>query len=107
MVKKDLIFHWLQKCKKVDLYVAIFLPTNSAYRREFDETNCISFLIKDYELLENSMKFGKKAKVSKTNLIVNQYTVKKYLKAKIKSYNSKINTNFHFLEKVLNFFVYQ
>ena len=64
MVKKDLIFHWLQKCKKVDLYVAIFLPTNSAYRRESDETNCISFLIKDYELLENSMKFGKKAKNS-------------------------------------------
>ena len=40
------------------------------------------------------MKFGKKLKiVSNKKLIVNLYI--KYLKAKIKSYNGKINTNFH------------
>ena len=42
------------------------------------------------------MKFQKKLKiVSKKNLIVNKNTNEKYLKAKIKSYNGKINTNFH------------
>ena len=30
--------------------LCIFLSKMSAYRREFDETKCISFLIKDYEL---------------------------------------------------------
>ena len=42
------------------------------------------------------MRFGKMLKVvSKENLIVNQYVIKNYLKAKIKSYNAKINANFH------------
>ena len=37
------------------------------------------------------MKFGKKLKIaSKKNLIVNQYTMQKYLQVKIKSYNGKI-----------------
>ena len=41
------------------------------------------------------MKFGKKLKIfSKMNLIVNSIP-RKYLKAKIKSYNGKININFH------------
>ena len=34
--------------KKLDLYVSKI----SAYRRDFDETKCKSFLIKDDELLE-------------------------------------------------------
>ena len=39
------------------------------------------------------MKFGRSLKiVSRKNLIVNH---EKYLKAKIKSYNGKINTSFH------------
>ena len=39
------------------------------------------------------MKFGKNLKlVSKENLMV---YIEKYLKSKIKSYNGKINTNFH------------
>ena len=42
------------------------------------------------------MKFGKKLKIVwKENLIVKQYTTKKYLKGKRKSNNGKINTNFH------------
>ena len=37
----------------------------------------------------------KSATLSKKNLTVNLYTNEKYLKTKIKSYNGKINTNFH------------
>ena len=69
----------------------------SAYRRDFDETKYISFFMKYDELLEkNVMKFGKKLKIaSKKNLKLNLFTMKKYLKAKRKPYNGKINTNFH------------
>ena len=42
------------------------------------------------------MKFGKKLKtVSKENFVVEPVYNDKYLKAEIKSYNGKINTNFH------------
>ena len=55
----------------------------SAYRKYFDETQYISsFLIKDDELLEKEFD---------SEPVYNE----KYLKAKIKSYNGKINTNFH------------
>ena len=41
------------------------------------------------------MKFGKKLKTSsEKNLTVTQYIIKKYPKAKIKSYNEKTNTIF-------------
>ena len=44
---------------------------------------------------KNKMKFGKKLKaVSKENFIVEPVYNDKYLKAEIKSYNGKINTNF-------------
>ena len=76
--------------------LCIILLNMSAYRRDFDETKYISFLIKDDELLEkynriwdkvtNSMKKGFNSK-SVHN--------KKYLKTKIKSYEGKIGTNFH------------
>ena len=49
----------------------------SAYRRDFDETKYMSLLIKDEELQENIMKFGKKSAIkSKKNLIVNLYIIK-------------------------------
>ena len=49
----------------------------SAYRRDFDETKYMSLLIKDEELQENIMKFGKKSAIkSKKNLIVNLYIMK-------------------------------
>ena len=48
-----------------------------ANRRDFDEIRYMSFLIKDDELLENIMKFGKTLKiVSKKNLVMNLYTIK-------------------------------
>ena len=67
----------------------------SAYTRDFDETKYMTFLIKNDELLKNYKKFVKKLKiVSKKTLIVNLYRMK-HLKIKIKSYNGKININFH------------
>ena len=74
----------------------IFIPKISAYRREFDETKCMSFLIKDDELSEKYNEIWEKVK----NSIKKEFDSKvvyneKYLKAKIKIYNGKINTNFH------------
>ena len=37
-----------------------FLSKMSAYRKDFDETKYISLLIKDDELLKNTIKFGTK-----------------------------------------------
>ena len=46
--------------------------------------------------LKNITKFGEKLKILLIkNLIKILYTTKKYLKPKIKSYNRKINTDFH------------
>ena len=56
----------------------------------------MSYLIKDDELLKQHNKIWKNVK----NTICKEFDSdpvynKKYLKAKIKSYNGKINTNFH------------
>ena len=49
----------------------------SVYRKEFQETKYVSFLIKDDKILKNLMKFGKKLKISsRKNLIVNHYIMK-------------------------------
>ena len=57
--------------------LCILLPKTSVYRKNFDETKYISFLLKDDELLEKHNKIWKKLKiVSKRNLTVNQYTMK-------------------------------
>ena len=53
-----------------------FFPKMSGYKKDFDQTKYISFLLKN-ELLENRIKLGKRLKiVSKTNLAVNQYIKK-------------------------------
>ena len=67
----------------------------SACRRDFDETKCTSFLIKDDKLLEKYNEIWEKVK----NSIKKKFDSKpvyneKYLEAKIKSYNGKINTDF-------------
>ena len=68
----------------------------SAYRRDFDETKCMSFLIKDNELLEKYNEIWRKVKNSlKKEFESEPVCNEKYLKAKIKSYNGKINTNSH------------
>ena len=49
----------------------------SAYRKDFDETEYMSFLIKDDELLEKSNEIWEKVKiVLKKNLIAKLYTMK-------------------------------
>ena len=68
----------------------------NAYRRDFDETKYMSSLIKYDELLEKYNEIWEKIKNSikkefDSKLVYNE----KYLKAKIKSYNVKINTNFY------------
>ena len=65
------------------------LPKISGYKRNIDETKCMSFLIKDDELL----KIWKK--VSKKGFFGEPVYYEKYLKIKIKSYEEKINTNVH------------
>ena len=74
--------------------LCILFPKISAYRNGFNETKFS--LIKDDELLENHNKICRKVK----NIIKKEFDSEsvyneKYLKAKIKSYNGKINTNFH------------
>ena len=76
----------------------IFLPKMSAYRRDFDETKQMSFLTKDDKLLEkyNEIWGNVKNSIKKwfdSELVYNE----KYLKAKVNSYDVKINTNFHCL----------
>ena len=76
--------------------LCIFLPKMIAYRENFDETKYTSFLIEDDELLEKYDENWGKVKNSLKNDFYNKPIYNEnYLKAKIKSYNWKINTNFH------------
>ena len=68
----------------------------SAFRRHFDETKYISSLIKDDELLEKYSEIWEKVENGLKKELDNEPVYnEKYLKAKIKSYNEKINTNFY------------
>ena len=73
----------------------ISLRKMSAYRKDFDETKCMSFLIKDDELLEKYNEIWETVKNS-INKEVDSEPVcnEKYLRAIMKSFNGKINTNF-------------
>ena len=76
--------------------LCIFLPKTSAYRRDFDKTKYISFLIKDDKLLEKYNEIWEKVKNSLKKFFDSEPAYnERYLKAKIKSYNGKTNTNFH------------
>ena len=82
----------------------------STYRRDFDETKYIPFLIKDDELLKKYEILEKVKNSLKNEFDSEPVYNEKYLKAKITSYNGKINTNFHnkkYQKKVLNVFAYQ
>ena len=76
--------------------LCIFLPKMSACRRYFDKTKCMPFLIRDEKLLEKYNEIWKKVS-SITNKEFDSSPVynEKCLKTKKKSYNGKINTNFH------------
>ena len=69
----------------------------STYRKDFDETKYMSLLIKDDdELFEKYIEIREKVKHSITKEFDSEPVYnEKYLKAYIKSYNGKINTNFY------------
>ena len=64
------------------------IPSKNRFiQKRLDETKYMSFLIKMMNYWKNIMKFENKLK---SEPVFNE----KYLKAKIKSYNRKFNTNF-------------
>ena len=73
--------------------LCVFLPKKSVYRKDFDETKYMSFLIRDDELLKQNKKSKVKNAIDKefdNETVCNE----KYIKAKIKSYDGKVNSNF-------------
>ena len=67
----------------------------SAYRKDFNETKSLPFLIKEDKLLEKYNEIWEKVQnIIKKEFVSEPVYNEKYLKAKIKSYNKKINTNF-------------
>ena len=76
-VKKDFKYFIGYKVAKKIRPVCIFLPKMNAYRKDFDKTKCMSFLIKDENLLEKYNEIWKKSTIlSKKNLTVNLYKMK-------------------------------
>ena len=74
----------------------ILLPKMSEYRRNFNETKHVSFLIKDDEFSAKYDEIWDKISNSiKKGFDSEPVDNKKYLKTKIKSYEGKIKTNFH------------
>ena len=74
----------------------MYISPMSAYRRHFDETKYMSFLINDDELLEKYNNIWEKIKNDiKKEFDSEPVHNKNYLKAKIKSYNGKDNTSFN------------
>ena len=64
------------------------------YRKDFDETKCMTFLVKDDKVLEKYNEIWKKVKNIKKEFDSEPVYSEKYVKAKVKSNNVKINTNF-------------
>ena len=76
--------------------LCIFHPKMTAFRKDFDETKFMSLLIKDDQLLEKYNEIWEKVRDTlKREFDSKPVYNKKYLKAKIKPYNEKTNTNFH------------
>ena len=75
--------------------LCIFFPKMSANRRYFNETKYMPFLIKDDELLKKYNEIWEKVKNSINKEFISKPVYsEKYLKAKMKSCNGKIKTNF-------------
>ena len=74
--------------------LCLFPPKMREYRTDFDETKYMSFSIKEKKI--KKLKIWGKVKDSIKKEFDNEPVYnEKYLEAKIKSYNRKINTNFH------------
>ena len=106
MVKKEFKYFIDYKDSKKIRPLCIFLPKITEYSKGFDVTKYIYiyiyiiyiyiYLIKDDELLEKYNEIQKKVKNSLKKVFESdQLYNEKYLKAKIKSYNGKMNTHFH------------
>ena len=93
--------------------LCIMLPKKkiSTYRRDFDETKYMSFLIKDNKLLWKYVKvWNKGSKFIKNRFDSESLNNEKYLKSKVTSYEGKTIQTFIIikcLKKVLIVFVYQ
>ena len=84
----------------------LFLPEISAYRKDVDETKFI-FDNRWYILQEHNKIWKKDENTIDKEFDGDPMYNKKYLKAKIKSYNGKISPNFHnskITKKVLSVF---
>ena len=93
--KNDFIYFIGYKDAKKIRPLCIFLPKMIAYRRDFGNTKCISFLIKDKNLLEKYNEIWKNvSSIIKKEFDNKPVYNKRYIKTKIKSYNGKMNTNF-------------
>ena len=72
------------------------LPKIGGYTTSFNETRCMSFLMKDAELLEKCNKTWDKFSNSiRKGFDSEPVYNEEYLKTKAKSYEGKISTNFH------------
>ena len=77
MVKKSFKYYFGYKCNEKVKPLCIMLPKISGYRKSFNETRYISFLIKDDESLGKYNKtLNKVAIVLKKDLIVKDCTMK-------------------------------
>ena len=96
MVKKKFKYFIGHKdTKKLDLYV-YFSQKSVHTERTLMKLNIYLFLIKDDGLLEKYKEIMEKVKKSlKKEFDSEPVYNEKYLKAKIKSFNGKINSNFH------------
>ena len=66
------------------------------YKRDFDETKYMSLLIKDNQLLEKYDEiWDKVSNVIKKGFDSEHVYNEKYLKSEIKSYETRVSTNFH------------
>ena len=94
MVKKGFkYFIGNRDAKKIKPF-HIFLPKISANKKDFNEAKYASFLIKDDESSEKYHEIWEKVKISLKNEFDSEPIYnEKYLKAKVKSYNGKINAN--------------
>ena len=68
----------------------------SVYRRDFDKTKCMSFLIKNEKLLGKYNKIWRRvSNITKKEFDSNPVYDENYIKTKIQLYNGKINTHFN------------
>ena len=94
--KNDFEFFIGYKDHKKIRPLCIFVPKRSSYRKDFDKTKCMSFLIKYEKLSQKYNDIWKKvSNIIKKEFDSNPVYNEKNLKLKAKSYNGKINRNSH------------